>query len=103
MATAPSTSCSSRLSQSVKLYLRWAMPVPTATGRMVPILQVAHPVMTWEPGVLWREGRHFAVTVQGDVREGVQGPTGQQGPVASNAGASGQNARWLSRGIGRHG
>jgi len=25
--------------------------------------------------VLWREGRHFAVTVQGDVREGVQGPT----------------------------
>ena len=49
--------------------------VPTATGRMVPILQVAHPVMVWEPGVLWREGRHFAVTVQGDVREGVQGPT----------------------------
>jgi len=42
---------------------------------MVPILQVAHPVMAWEPGVLWREGRHFAVTVQGDVRDGVQGPT----------------------------
>ena len=49
--------------------------VPTASGRMVPILQVAHPVMAWEPGVLWREGRHFAVTVQGDVRDGVQGPT----------------------------
>ncbi|MGE5451843.1 MAG: efflux RND transporter permease subunit [Acidobacteriota bacterium] len=52
--------------------------VPTASGRMVPILQVAHPVLVWEPGVLWREGRHFAVTVQGDVRDGVQGPTVSQ-------------------------
>jgi multidrug efflux pump len=49
--------------------------VPTASGRMVPVLQVAKPHLVWEPGVLWREGRHFAVTVQGDVREGVQGPT----------------------------
>ncbi|MFN4264399.1 MAG: efflux RND transporter permease subunit [Aquabacterium sp.] len=49
--------------------------VPTATGKMVPVLQVARPVLKWEPGVLWREGRHFAVTVQGDVRDGVQGPT----------------------------
>jgi multidrug efflux pump subunit AcrB len=49
--------------------------VPTASGRMVPVLQVAKPKLVWEPGVLWREGRHFAITVQGDVREGVQGPT----------------------------
>ncbi|WP_375213581.1 efflux RND transporter permease subunit [Aquabacterium sp.] len=49
--------------------------VPTASGRMIPVLQVARPSLVWEPGVLWREGRHFAVTVQGDVREGVQGPT----------------------------
>ena len=49
--------------------------VPTATGRMVPVLQVAKPKLVWEPGVLWRDGRHFAITVQGDVREGVQGPT----------------------------
>jgi multidrug efflux pump len=49
--------------------------VPTASGKMVPVLQVAKPKLVWEPGVLWREGRHFAVTVQGDVREGVQGPT----------------------------
>lgn len=52
--------------------------VPTASGRMVPVLQVAKPKLVWEPGVLWREGRHFAVTVQGDVREGVQGPTVSQ-------------------------
>jgi len=52
--------------------------VPTASGKMVPVLQVAKPKLVWEPGVLWREGRHFAVTVQGDVREGVQGPTVSQ-------------------------
>jgi multidrug efflux pump subunit AcrB len=49
--------------------------VPSATGRMIPVLQVAKPKLVWEPGVLWREGRHFAVTVQADVRDGVQGPT----------------------------
>jgi multidrug efflux pump subunit AcrB len=52
--------------------------VPTATGRMVPVLQVAKPELVWEPGVLWREARHFAITVQGDVREGIQGPTVSQ-------------------------
>ena len=49
--------------------------VPTSSGRLLPVLQVAKPSIDWEPGVLWREGRHFAVTVQGDVRDGVQGPT----------------------------
>jgi len=52
--------------------------VPTASGKMVPVLQVAKPKLVWEPGVLWREGRHFAITVQGDVREGIQGPTVSQ-------------------------
>jgi multidrug efflux pump len=49
--------------------------VPTHTGRMVPVLQVAKPHMVWEPGVIWREGRRFAITVQGDVIDGVQGAT----------------------------
>lgn len=49
--------------------------VPSATGRMIPVLQVAKPKLVWEAGVLWREGRHFAITVQADVRDGVQGPT----------------------------
>jgi multidrug efflux pump subunit AcrB len=31
--------------------------------------------LDWEPGVIWREGRDFAVTVQGDVAEGLQGAT----------------------------
>jgi multidrug efflux pump len=49
--------------------------VPTASGQMIPVLQVAKPQMVWEPGVIWREGRLYAITVQGDVRPGVQGPT----------------------------
>ncbi len=49
--------------------------LPTASGRSVPLTQVAKVSFTWEPGVLWREGRDYAVTVQGDVVEGVQGPT----------------------------
>jgi multidrug efflux pump subunit AcrB len=49
--------------------------LPTANGRSIPLTQVAHVGFGWEPGVLWREGRNYAVTVQGDVVEGVQGPT----------------------------
>jgi multidrug efflux pump subunit AcrB len=49
--------------------------VPTASGRAVPLTQVATFDFGWEPGVLWREGRNYAVTVQGDVVDGVQGPT----------------------------
>ncbi|MBI5717110.1 MAG: efflux RND transporter permease subunit [Burkholderiales bacterium] len=49
--------------------------LPTASGRSVPLTQIAQVGFTWEPGVLWREGRDFAVTVQGDVVEGIQGAT----------------------------
>lgn len=49
--------------------------VPTAAGRSIPLTQIARISNTWEPGVLWREGRHFAATVQGDVVDGVQGAT----------------------------
>ena len=49
--------------------------LPTASGQSIPLTQIAKPVMVWEPGVLWREGRSYAITVQGDVREGLQGAT----------------------------
>lgn len=49
--------------------------LPTAAGKSIPLTQIARPVMAWEPGVLWREGRSYAITVQGDVREGLQGAT----------------------------
>lgn len=49
--------------------------VPTASGRFIPLLQIATPVLGWEPGVMWREGRQFAITVQADIAEGLQGAT----------------------------
>jgi multidrug efflux pump subunit AcrB len=49
--------------------------VPTASGRAVPLTQVARLSIGWEPGMLWRNGRNYAVTVQGDVAEGLQGAT----------------------------
>ncbi|MDP2229118.1 MAG: efflux RND transporter permease subunit, partial [Moraxellaceae bacterium] len=49
--------------------------LPTANGASIPISQVARPEFVWEPGVIWRQNRDFAITVQGDVRDGVQGTT----------------------------
>jgi multidrug efflux pump len=49
--------------------------LPTASGRSIPLTQIAKIGFAWEPGVLWREGRDYAVTVQGDVVQGIQGPT----------------------------
>lgn len=49
--------------------------VPTASGRAVPLSQVARVELAFEPGVIWREGRQYAITVQGDVIDGIQGPT----------------------------
>lgn len=49
--------------------------VPSAWGRSIPLLQIATPVFAWEPGVMWREGRQFAITVQADIAEGLQGAT----------------------------
>ncbi len=49
--------------------------LPTASGKAIPLTQIARPVFTWEPGVMWREGRNYAITVQADVVEGLQGAT----------------------------
>ncbi|PLT19284.1 efflux RND transporter permease subunit [Ralstonia mannitolilytica] len=49
--------------------------VPTASGRAVPLTQVARVGFAWEPGVIWRENRDYGITVQSDVVDGVQGPT----------------------------
>ena len=49
--------------------------LPTASGRSIPLTQIAKPVFTWEPGVMWRENRAYAITVQSDIVEGLQGAT----------------------------
>ena len=72
----------------------------TASGQTVPLLQIARPVLGWEPGVLWRENREYAITVQGDVVEGLQGATVTAELLpALNA----LQARWASEGrLGYH-
>ncbi|MBC5768292.1 efflux RND transporter permease subunit [Ramlibacter albus] len=49
--------------------------LPTASGKSIPLTQIAKPVFTWEPGVMWRENRTYAITVQSDIKEGMQGAT----------------------------
>jgi multidrug efflux pump len=49
--------------------------LPTTFGKSIPLTQIATPVFTWEPGVMWRENRDYAITVQSDIVEGLQGAT----------------------------
>jgi multidrug efflux pump len=49
--------------------------LPTASGRSIPLTQIAKLVFAWEPGVMWRENRDYAITVQSDIVEGKQGAT----------------------------
>ncbi len=49
--------------------------LPTSTGRSIPLTQIAKPAFMWEPGVMWRENRDYAITVNADIIEGLQGAT----------------------------
>jgi multidrug efflux pump subunit AcrB len=49
--------------------------IPTASGKAVPMSQLGTLQFVWESGVVWREGREWAITVQSDVIDGIQGPT----------------------------
>jgi multidrug efflux pump subunit AcrB len=49
--------------------------MPTASGRYVPLTQLVKAEFGWEPGVIWRQDRNYAITVQSEVRDGIQGPT----------------------------
>lgn len=49
--------------------------LPTGSGKSIPISQVARAQFVWEPGIIWRENREWAITVQADVVDGIQGPT----------------------------
>ena len=69
--------------------------VPTASGRSIPLSQIAKPVLAWDPGVMWRENRDYAITVQADIVDGLQGATvtHQLWPALSAL-----QARWQSTG-----
>jgi multidrug efflux pump len=49
--------------------------LPTGSGKSVTLGQVAKAQFVWEPGIIWRENREWAITVQADVVDGIQGPT----------------------------
>ncbi len=49
--------------------------IPSSSGGLIPLYQVADIRSVWEYGVMWREGREYAITIQGDVIDGVQGAT----------------------------
>jgi multidrug efflux pump len=49
--------------------------LPTASGRSIPLTQIAKPMFAWEPGVMWRENRDYAITINSDIIEGMQGAT----------------------------
>jgi multidrug efflux pump len=70
--------------------------LPTSSGQNIPLLQIVRPVLDWEAGVLWRENRDYAITVQGDVVEGLQGATvtAELQPVLKKI-----SDGWASRGL----
>lgn len=47
------------------------------SGSLVPLEKIASITLQWEPGILWRKGRQFAMTLQGTVGSGRQGPSVQ--------------------------
>ncbi len=51
------------------------LSVFTSAGKAVPILQVAKPALDFEPGVMWRENRNYAVTINADIAGGLQPAT----------------------------
>ncbi len=49
--------------------------IATAQGTSIALSQIARLQPDFEPGVMWREGRQYAITVQSDIVEGLQGAT----------------------------
>jgi multidrug efflux pump len=48
--------------------------MPTATGQSVPFSHFGKAVPSFEPGVLWRRDRLWAITIQAEVLDGIQSP-----------------------------
>jgi multidrug efflux pump subunit AcrB len=49
--------------------------VPSQSGQQVALSRLARLEMVWEPGIVWRQNREFALTLQASVGPGRQGPT----------------------------
>ncbi|RMX10307.1 efflux RND transporter permease subunit [Allofranklinella schreckenbergeri] len=71
--------------------------IHTNQGKAIPLAQIAEPQLAWEHGVLWRHNREYAITVQGDVVEGLQGATVTQALLPT---LRELEARWHASGHG---
>jgi multidrug efflux pump len=73
--------------------------LPTASGKSIPLTQIAKPTFGWEPGVMWREGRDYAITAQSDIVEGLQGATVTAELLPK---LRALEASWQSKGLGAY-
>jgi multidrug efflux pump len=71
----------------------------TASGKSIPLTQIAKPTFGWEPGVMWREGRDYAITAQSDIVEGLQGATVTAELLPK---LRALEASWQSKGLGAY-
>ena len=71
--------------------------LPAASGGSIPMAQRVKPTLTWEPGVLSRENRDYAITVQADIVEGLQGATATEQLLPAMRALE---ARWTAAGAG---
>jgi multidrug efflux pump len=70
--------------------------LPTTSGHSIPLTQIAKPVFAWEPGVMWRQNRDYAITVQSDIPEGLQGATVTNELLPS---LHALEAQWAAKGV----
>jgi len=61
--------------ERARLSLLESLAVPTASGRSVPLAQIAKVEYTLEDGIIWRRNRLPTITVRGDVDGTLQPPT----------------------------
>jgi multidrug efflux pump len=61
--------------ERARLSLLESLSVPTASGRSVPLAQIAHARHGFEEGIIWRRDRLPTMTVRADIVGGLQPPT----------------------------
>ncbi len=61
--------------ERARLSLLESLAVPTASGRSVPLAQIANVTYGFENGIIWRRNRLPTVTVRGDIYAAIQPPT----------------------------
>ena len=61
--------------ERTRLALLGSLAVPTASGKSVPLSQIARIEHGFEPGIIWRRNRLPTVIIRADVESGVTPPT----------------------------